>query len=400
MTTHLFKSRHSNLLKVLTVVITFGALSPLGLNQSHASPATSSPHETPVTFWRKTDTADLFLGFRSNAPHYWNWLQSVSSSPTFSSRAFSIRGVVTGDPHILNFGDVPLKDGGRKLSLIDIDDSGVNVPLVGDFLRYLVGNQVSPFKVDAKDLFEAYKDGVSGKKMNKPDYLEKILSKSDSNFNKRQKNYIDKLTSKNRFNEKAGLLSIQDAPQEIKSIFEEGQGTFEKLMAGYTILDMGFKIKKTGGSQGLPRFWFLLKKQNEMHIWEFKQEDTPSTAYFASQPTGSTRFDTVSEIYRPQDEVQGPFQYVSIGKSTFLLRERFDIYMDLDPAKIGDKVDLEDGQQMSLYLANRLGRWHGEQNSGTELNSYLNDANSFSEIFNLMTEYIHLMTSENTKGTD
>lgn len=395
MKANLIKPQRNRLTMFLTVIVLIG-ISPTQAAPSACPSVFESPdsplHELLTGLWRKTGSNDLFSGFRANAPHFWNWLYSVSSLP-----AFSIRGTATGDPHILNFGDVPLKEGGRDLALIDLDDSGVETPLIGDFLRYLIGNQISAFKVDAKDLFDAYKLGASGINMKNPPYLENILSKSDSDFIKRQEAYLHKLSSMESFKPHADLLPISEAPLEIQTIYKQAQGTFEKLMKDYTILDRGYKVKKGGGSQRVPRFWFLVKKADDRHIWEFKLAEPPSTSFITPQPKADIRFQAVAEIYRPKTEVQGPFQYVNAGNYFFLLRERFDNYMDLDPQKNRDPLNLEEGRQMSLYLANKLGQWHGDQKSTSDLNSFLNSTNAFADILSLTTEYIRLIEDENSK---
>ncbi|MDG0817102.1 DUF2252 family protein [Bdellovibrio svalbardensis] len=340
--------------------------------------------------WRKS-SADLFMGFRSNAPHYWNWLHAQSSP------LFSVRGVVSGDPHILNFGDVQLKEGGRKYSLVDVDDSGVNAPLAGDFLRYYVGNRISPFKVDKQDLYQAYVDGLNGKKMDKPDYLKKVEDKSDGDLSARQEKYLAKVTANDRFSEGAELQPLSIAPAEIQNLYAQSSATFKALMKDYQVLDSGFKTKDSGGSQGLARFWFLLESNGERHVWEFKLENDPATSLYSAQPQAMSRFQKVSETYRPSAEVLGPYQFVTVGENVFLLRERLAHFIDLDPAKMTGKKDLENGQQMSLYLANKMGQWQSKQPASSDLAKILADKNSFEEFNNLAEKYIQVMKDEAQK---
>lgn len=341
--------------------------------------------------WRKTDSVDLFDGFRANSSHYWNWLKSHSSSPLFS-----VRGVVTGDPHILNFGDVPLETTGRELALIDVDDSGVDIPFAADFLRFLIGNQVSGFKVEAYDLLQAYYSGIAGNKMLTPKYLADIFKKSDADFNSRQKKYINKLSTPKGFNFKSGLKPINEAPQEIKELFTLANKVFAGFMADFKILDVGYKIKKDGGSQGLPRFWFLLEKNDKKHIWEFKLAAKPGTSFFSTQPEARLRLKAVADIYRPSRKAQGPYEYINAGASTFLLRERFTNYLDLDPSEISNNKDLNAGKQMSLYIANKMGQWHRRQIDPATFILILKDKNTFPEIHRLMENYISIMRQENS----
>lgn len=339
-------------------------------------------------FWRKVP-GDLFMGFRSNAPHYWNWLRA-SKSPLLE-----VTGIVSGDPHIMNFGDVPLKKGGRDFALIDVDDAGVHAPLAGDFLRFFVSNQVSDFKVDSRNLFDAYLDGLDGKTMTKPSYLVAIEGKSDAQFREKQEKYLNKVSQDGKFTEKADLSPIESAPKEVRELFQRSIQVIENAMSDFTILDRGYKVKESGGSAGLPRFWFLLKKNGETHVWEFKLESSPAISLYATQPQPLDRFNQVVGIYRPQEVVEGPYKFVQNGQDVFLVRERLSTYFDLEPGKSTDKKDLQDAQEMSLYIANQMGRWHGSQSGAEKLLQKLEQASSFENFISLSNDYIHLMKHEN-----
>nr|WP_295902055.1 DUF2252 family protein [uncultured Bdellovibrio sp.] len=338
--------------------------------------------------WKKVST-DLFMGFRSNAPHYWNWLR-LQKSPLFE-----VRGVVSGDPHILNFGDIPLKNGKREYALIDVDDSGVNAPLAGDFLRYFVGNQISGFKVHPKDLYNAYLDGLSGQTMSKPDYLTSVESKSADKFTERQEKYLDKITQNKKFSGNAPVSSLSTAPKEVQDLYQRSLETFNNLMQDYSILDVGYRIKDSGGSMGLPRFWFLLEKKGQRHVWEFKLETDPASSLFAAQPEALERFNEVNKIYRPSEKVAGPYGFLQSGNDVFLVRERFNVYFDLDPAKAASKKDIQDGQEMSLYLANQMGLKHGAQQDGAKLLKHLEKSNSYENFLGLAKDYVNLISQEN-----
>ncbi|WP_142694964.1 DUF2252 family protein [Bdellovibrio sp. NC01] len=338
--------------------------------------------------WRKYD-GSLFMAFRANAPHFWNWLRD-NQIPLLQPR-----GTVTGDPHIQNFGDVALKDGGRKYALIDVDDSGMNAPLAGDFLRYFVGNQISPFKVDAKDLFKAYVDGVSGKKMDKPDYLKQVEDKSDKDFADRQLKRISKLSNGRNFSPDAEVTPIPNTSAEIRALYEQVLPAFQNEMTGYEILDVGYRTKDSGGSQGLPRFWFLLEKKGERHVFEFKMETDPATALYTHQPDALTRFKNIADTYRPSQEVLGPYKFLQIGDKVFLLRERLYSYVNLDPALMTADKDKKDAQEMSLYIANKMGLAHGQQQMGGELKKRLEADGAYDSFTSLAVQYITNISKAN-----
>ena len=221
--------------------------------------------------WRP-GSADVYSAFRSNAPHYWSWLKNQQKS------VLNTYGTVVGDAHILNFGDIQLKNGGRDFGLIDMDDGGRG-SLVGDFVRFAVGNQLSPFRVSMDDLLKSYLYGLNGVKAQKPDVLKNAENKDDGDFAKRQAKYIDKMTSNDKFSDKAGLTDLASAPANIMNLYQSSKNYFFAEMPGYRIFDAGFKVKESGGSQGLVRFWFLIGKQDDdtRYIIEFKLETVSYT---------------------------------------------------------------------------------------------------------------------------
>jgi hypothetical protein len=337
--------------------------------------------------FRKT-SGGSFMAFRSNAPHYWNWLRE-NKTPLMSPR-----GIVTGDPHILNFGDVQLKDGGGKFGLIDIDDAGVNAPLAGDFLRYFIGNQISPYKVMPKDLFKAYIDGLNGKKMDKPNYLTKTRDKTDRDFSSLQEKRLSKMILRDSFSPEAGLTRLEDTPPEIQALYEQVLPSFKSEMTGYKILDVGYRSKEVGGSKGLPRFCFLIEKDHERHIWEFKMEIAPATSLFASQPDPLARFQYIVNTYRPANPL-GPYRLVQAGAHFFLLRERMYNSINLDPARIASDKDVNDGKEMSLFIANRMGLAHGSQPSAQDLKTRLQEPGAIEGLNTLAADYISTLKKLN-----
>ncbi len=332
--------------------------------------------------WRKYPN-DQFMAFRANAPHLWNWLSVNRTSlmrPT---------GIVAGDMSIVNFGDIPMKDGSGKFAVIDVDDSGVNAPLAGDFFRYTVGNQLSPYKVSMKDLYKAYVDGVAGKKMDKPDCIAAIKEASDRrDFKKRQAKLIASLTDGNTFSAKAGVTPLAETSAEVQRFYEKVRPGLEAEIQDFKILDIAFRTKDTGGSQKIPRFWYLLEKDGEKHIWEFKMEAEPATSLYVRQPDPLARFQYVADTYRPRDPLEGPFRFIQADEHVFLLRERLYFYFDLDPMKATTGKDIKNGKEVSLYLANKAGQAHGAQANGDYLLRELKEPGAYDSFVALVNRYI------------
>lgn len=359
------------------------------------TPIVARPHACQQVFskpslqslpWRGTYD-DAFMAFRSNAPHFWAWLKS-QQSPVLQAR-----GIVSGDPHILNFGDVLLKDGQRKYALVDVDDAGVRAPLAGDLLRYVVSNQVSPFKIKTADLIEAYRDGLAGQHHEKPELLKELENRTSKDNRKAQEKYLRKLTDGDKFSEKANVTPLPQTSPEVQRFFQGVERDLRLKADGYEILDVGYRSKSTGGSQGLARFWFLLRKDSEMHIWEFKEQGVPATGEYLPQGPHQERVQQVIDTYRPSD-TYGPYEVVSSGDHSFLLRERTATSLDFDPAKMKSENDIRDGKELSLYLAYKLGRWHSQQPAAKDLETTLGTAKGREELTHLAEHYIDLIKNE------
>src|SRR5690349_3745346 len=106
-----------------------GLFAPMTLlAQSQKAPATIVElFDTGVSpDWRE-DSGSLYSAFRSNGPHFWNWLKKESTTPLFRPE-----GIVTGDPHVMNLADIRLQNNKLAFGLVDVDDSG-NGSLLGDY---------------------------------------------------------------------------------------------------------------------------------------------------------------------------------------------------------------------------------------------------------------------------
>ncbi len=330
---------------------------------------------------------DLFMAYRSNAPHFWSWLKQ-QKSPLLEPQ-----GVVSGDPHILNFADVLLKNGQRTYTLVDVDDAGIHAPLAGDLLRYLIGNQISPFKIDAATLIEAYQNGLRGYLTETPEFLKELEALSRKDNEGAQEKYLRKLITGGRFSEKAGLTSLSESPPAVQKLFQNVSKDLHSKLSGYEILDVGYRTKSEGGSQGLVRFWFLLRKNSNLHIWEFKEQAAPATAEFQLQGNHQERFRLVIETYRPLD-THGPFEVITSGEHSFLLRERTITSLDFDPAKVSSEKEVQRGQELSLYLANKLGQWHSPQKNSKDLDQLLRQEEFRHQLLKMAEAYITLMQKE------
>lgn len=319
--------------------------------------------------WRK-DSGTLFDAFRANVPFYWALVKKKTFVPAELWLAVRSEGYGVGDFHIKNFDMVEELDGERKLHLIDLDDGG-ETSLLLDFARGVVGIQMSPYNVPIKSLWEAYIAGLRGEKAEMPEVLQAAKKRSKKEFLELQEKLLSHYTDGDRFNEKAGLQPVDLADPKTKKLFSENRESFFRVLSPSKILDMGFYIKDGGGSQGLPRFWFLIEDpKGRREIVEFKTMAEPAVDLYRPQADSDTRFANLVRIYRTS-QPYGIYTVVKGSGVDFIARTKLGSFLDLNPKDIRNLSDVEDGRSVSLYLANRVGRWHGEQTGGQQLLSSL-----------------------------
>jgi hypothetical protein len=314
--------------------------------------------------WRP-DAGKLYSAIRANPLHYWGWVKNISNIPKSARRYLGIKGIVVGDFHAYNFNLVETVDGKRKLQLADADDSGVGY-LYEDFVRGVITNRVSPYKVSTDTMMEAYVAGLKGKKMKMPEVLRKAQRKSHEDFLKNQAKKIAKLTDGNQFRADADLLRLNQADAQIMALYEAGAPKLKEALGDAEILDVGYYVKEGGGSQGAPRFWFLVSKDGAKDIIELKTMADAGVGLVQPQDNHVERFQQVVDIYRSVDEF-GFYQVIDGGFVQFIARSRIKSFLDLDHKKAETKKDIEDGQLANIYMVNWVGRRHGEQDGGRTL---------------------------------
>jgi len=378
-------------------------LSPLAFAASATKPLDAKPFSSkdfPMAFptseeWRKTDSS-LFSAVRANAPHNWAYFRAIKPQLIYLKEVFEVDGIGIGDFHILNVGDIQLANGHRKIGLIDLDDGG-RTSLFADFTRFAISNQVSPYKVPLRDLWKNYISGLKNKKIDIPEMVGLALEKTPEEYLELQESYLRKNIDGVKFSEAAEILPITEADAVTADVFNQSISTILKLLEGAKILDQGFKVKDSGGSQGVPRFWFLIESKGKKTIVEFKTLAEPAMSLYAKQESHEKRIQSLMENYRPKNETLGVYKFVDAGKYQFIVRARERIFIKLDPVgKVSDK-EVRNGREISLYLAQKAGQWHADQGQGRVLSEHLTqqEDKKFQEFEKLVNAYIEVMKAEN-----
>ncbi|MGZ6433930.1 MAG: hypothetical protein ACXWRE_11380 [Pseudobdellovibrionaceae bacterium] len=349
--------------------------------------------------WRKSSGGNLFSALRANAPHNWAYFKSIQPQLKYLKGAFEVQGIGIGDFHILNIGDIELAKGDRKIGLIDVDDGG-RTSLFADITRAVISNQVSPYKISPKELWDAYIAGLKGKKADKPKFIEKALSHSHKDYLEHQEKYLDEMIDHKTFSAAAQVHPLSEADPLTQDIYQKSHAIFEKTLGEVTILDQGFKIKDTGGSQGIPRFWYLIKKDGNKSIIEFKTLAEPAMELYQHQPSQQVRIEELIELYRPQKSTYGIYKFIDGGQYQFIARERVQGFLRFHPEQAETDHEIKKGQEMYLYLLNKVGLWQSELGVGSKIIAALtySENDSFSEFEKIINDYIEIMKKENNES--
>lgn len=298
---------------------------------------------------------DAFMAFRSNAPHYWGFTKSLSEDPRFQT-LFKVKGIGVGDFHFLNVADIELRNHQRQIGLIDLDDAGVNIPLLPDMARQLVALSLTPAKDEMPNYVKAFFHGVKGTPTSSS-FIKDILKKSSEDFNKKFEKMMRKYVSpNNRFSEDSGIKPISDGPSSVVQLFQNIETTFIEALRKYDshfkVLDFGFRIKSDGGSQGIPRFVYLIEKTNgEIEIIEFKQYIKSAASEYDLQGPNKERFESVKKTYRPADAVFGLFELIEKENLFFIARTKLPNFIDF---KVSDNMSKNDKENLQDFIAYSL----------------------------------------------
>ncbi len=307
----------------------------------------------------------LMMALRSNAPDFWHWA-AYAGRTRFPPPLLNFTGVVAGDPHHENFSHVFVGDH-RVYVLNDMDDSG-EAPFFLELVKFMTvtlsATEDSGVAQMVQDLLQSYVEGLDGLPWagTPPALIKDDATVSRSQFDRDYFAKIKKATTDGLFEPKEGLVSWKAMSESQRNQFNEFEKRYFQaaLPADYTISDRALLAKEGGGSGGLDRYWYYLKKAGDQrHILEFKPLESPAVSFFqAIQPEGGERLRRATQIYWDKG-IPEPFQIVGDALVTFWMRPRYPNYIDLN-AKIFIQQPKKFAE-LSRFVAQALGQWHGKQ---------------------------------------
>ena len=131
---------------------------------------------------------------RSNAPQYWRYMKNQAELHDLR-HYLTFGGMIAGDPHMGNFGVLPLRTvgGARQMKFVNIDfDDAGRGPFVLDFIRCVISSKAASGTVKKRCLEEAYLKGLTSKEVAPPKKVKDLLEMNVSDYDDMVANYAEK----------------------------------------------------------------------------------------------------------------------------------------------------------------------------------------------------------------
>src|SRR5262249_59978672 len=138
---------------------------------------------------------------RGHAPQQWRCMADPPA-PNWLGPYLPFQGIVAGDPHMGNFGILPLRTntGARQMKYVNIDfDDGGRGPFVLDFIHYVITSKAVGGDIKIHDLEDAYQKGLAGREIEPPKKLKDLLTMPVSDYDGMVEGYAEKHSSRDGF---------------------------------------------------------------------------------------------------------------------------------------------------------------------------------------------------------
>jgi Uncharacterized protein conserved in bacteria (DUF2252) len=305
------------------------------------------------SFEEVSTSKNLSQLIRSNAPEYWDYMKSADLR--LLEPYLRYLGAVAGDPHLGNFGPIPVttNSGERQMQFVDIDfdDAGV-APFALDYVRYIAAIKAQCQEMRTRPLLKAYLLGLTGKKIKPPRQVRALMRMSVDAYDAMADKYTTKNTFNKKFKHKTG--SIEPYRGKIK------HASIAKLFPAETLLDIAHRIEDRGGSADETRIWALVQAANtRIRIMEIKGYALPGTASYGSQPHVDKWLSDIRQAFWP--ELTGAeYNLITLDGVRYWIREKRVSLINV-PYSSQKKEEIDFVIALAIYDANVIGLAHGRQ---------------------------------------
>lgn len=259
-------------------------------------------------------------------------------------------GLVVGDLHFNNAGIYYDYVRNRaEFQIIDFDDAGKNY-LIVDFFKFLTYVHKLDKTVDQRAIFNSYVAGLNKIESNPPAEIESLLYRSQLDFNKDSRKYVE--------NQREEITAFDKAT--IKKPVLEIVTKLKQLKAISRLLDLDYmvQVNDSGSSMNALRIQFIgTDSKGVTGVIEFKQMKCSATGD-ANYQDVMAAFDHIKKVaveFNPSNAVASQFVYKYDEQNYFLVREKKKNFLK--------KINLESLPTdriaaVASFYANYLGRVH------------------------------------------
>jgi hypothetical protein len=314
-----------------------------------------SNEETHPEFDQVSDSKNLSQLIRSNAPEYWAYMKKHADLQSLRPY-LNFEGAVAGDPHLGNFGPIPVMTNQRTREMrfvnIDFDDAG-RAPFVLDFVRYVAAIKAQCKPMKSEVLQENYLLGLAGKKISPPKQVQDFLDMTVSDYDEQAGQYCAKHCLDQGFKFKPGAIDHYDGTIKPADI--------DKRFPGEQVLSIAKRVESRGGSSDDIRLWVLIGgPHSRQRIMELKQYAKPGTACYQDQPPVKEWLSEIRQAFWP-GLTGADYDLVTLaGGGLFWIREKRVSLIDV-PYSSEKKHEVDFVMHLAAYDANLLGLAHGSQ---------------------------------------
>jgi Uncharacterized protein conserved in bacteria (DUF2252) len=292
---------------------------------------------------------------RSNTPHYWAHMKRHADLNRLKPY-LPFTGTIAGDPHMGNFGALPLKPvgGSRQMKFVNIDfDDAGRGPFVLDLVRYLVAVKAINGQMKKRPMEVSYLAGLAGKELDPPKEVRSLLNMRVSDYDDMVTKYAKKKSSKDGFILERGAVEAYNAKIDRAKI--------ERLFTTEDVIDLAIRPAERGGSLGQLRIWVLAEDSNSRRrIVELKQYARPAIASYQAQPRVHEWLSEVRQSFWPGLDGSA-YDLINLADAgLFWIREKHVSLIDL-PYSSNRDHDIAFLEALAIYDANVLGLAHGRQ---------------------------------------
>jgi hypothetical protein len=217
---------------------------------------------------RLSNAQSVFEKWRSFPPYFYDLVKRTKISSSISKR----QGFCTGDPHVENFGFLPLKKESVHFGINDLDDA-TDCLLDLDLIRLYLAHKFYGVQFQGESFYKSYQTGLSGTQCSEPKYIKELAKdaiKKGRGVSKKALKMLEEKSCSGEFS----FLSIEDQYQ-IVSILEKASPLSGQK--NWKLLHSCSRMKSHGGSAGEKRFvLFMQDLKGDIHHLELKPLVTPA----------------------------------------------------------------------------------------------------------------------------